>query len=106
MQAYGYLCAGCNIGTLAYIAWLGTDELSNEAIAADITVTATYVGSYLYLNATAIPETASRIFNLFKDLFTCSYQPTFPDQFTPKLSFTLKGLGLVTAALTMGLMKA
>ncbi|MDN3508496.1 MAG: hypothetical protein P0S93_00440 [Candidatus Neptunochlamydia sp.] len=101
VKTYGYLCAACNIGTLRYIAWLGTDELTDN-IYADITVTSLYVGTALHLNATAIPETAVILFNLFKDLFTCSYQPTLSDQLTPKLSFSLKALGLATAALSYG----
>ncbi len=101
VKSYGYLCAACNIGTLGYIAWLGTDELTDN-LYADTTVTSLYVGTALYLNATAIPETAVILFNLFKDLFTCSYQPTLSDQLTPKLSFSLKALGLATAALSYG----
>ena len=102
VKAYGYLCSACNIGTLGYIAWLGTDELT-DSIYANITVTSLYVGTALYLNATAIPETAVTLFNLFKNIFTCNYQPTLSDQLTPKLSFSLKALGLVTAALSYGL---
>lgn len=101
VKAYGYLCSACNIGTLGYIAWLGTDELTDN-IYANITVTSLYVGTALYLNATAIPETAVTLFNLFKNIFTCNYQPTLSDQLTPKLSFSLKALGLVTAALSYG----
>ena len=102
VKAYGYLCAFCNIGTLGYISWVGTDKLANS-LGLDITITALYVGTALYLNTTAIPQTAVTLFNLFKSLFTCSYQPTLSDQLTPKLSFTLKALGLATAALSYGI---
>ena len=101
VKAYGYLCAICNIGTLGYIAWHGTNELINNN-AANVTVTSLYVGTALYLNATAIPETAVKLFNLFKNIFTCNHEPTLSDQLTPKLSFSLKALGLVTAGLSYG----
>lgn len=101
VKAYGYLCSACNIGTWGYIAWLGTDELTDN-IYANIAVTGLYVGTALYFKATAIPKTAVTLFNLFKNIFTFSYQPTLSDQLTPKLSFSLKALGLATAALSYG----
>ncbi|MGE0831252.1 MAG: hypothetical protein AB7N99_01165 [Simkaniaceae bacterium] len=101
VKAYGYLCAACNIGTLAYIAWTGMDELAGS-IWGDSIITGLYVGSALYLNTTAIPQTAVKLFNLFKSIFICGYQPTLADHLTPKLSFTLKALGLATAALSYG----
>jgi len=101
VRAYGYLCAACNIGTLGYVAWLGMDTVAQN-VEANITVTAIYVGTALYLNATAIPETAVKLYNLFKNVFTWSYKPTLSDQLAPKLSFALKSLGLVTASLSYG----
>ncbi len=102
VQTYGYLCAGCNIGTLGYIAYLGTDAFASS-LGLNITITALYVGTALYLNTTAIPKTASVLFNLAKDIFTCGYKPSISDRLTPKLSFTLKALGLATAALAYGM---
>ena len=102
VKAYGYLCAFCNIGSLGYISWVGTDKLANN-LGLNVTITALYVGTALYLNTTAIPQTAVTLFKLFKSLFTYSYQPTLSDQLTPKLSFTLKALGLITAALSYGM---
>ncbi|MBF5060068.1 hypothetical protein [Candidatus Neptunochlamydia vexilliferae] len=102
VRAYGYICSLCNITTLGYIAWLGTDELTDGAISVDIIITALYVGAALYLNLTAIPETAVVLYNLFKSLFCFEYQPTLSDRLTPKLSFCLKSLTLATAALSYG----
>ncbi|QVL57777.1 MAG: hypothetical protein KFB93_01500 [Simkaniaceae bacterium] len=97
VKAYGYICAGCNIGTMAYVAYLGADVPG-----LNIAVTALYVGTALYLNTTAIPQTAAKLFNLVKDIFTCGYKPTLADQLSPKLSFTLKALNLATAGLSYG----
>lgn len=101
VKSYGGLCAICNIGTLGYVAWLGTDELIGN-IYANTTITSLYVGTALYLNTTAIPETAVTLFNLFKNLFTCNYQPTLSERLTPKLSFSIKAISLATAALSYG----
>ena len=101
MKSWGFVCAASNLGTLSYMAWLGTQELCN-ILALEGTVTTIYLGTALYLNKTAIPDTAVKIFNLFKSIFMCNYRPTISDQLTPKLSFCLKGLGLATAALSYG----
>ncbi|MEM7174503.1 MAG: hypothetical protein AAF443_01040 [Chlamydiota bacterium] len=101
VKAYGYLCAISNIGTLGYIAWRGTNDLMSNNVA-NVTVTSLYVGTALYLNATAIPATAVKLFNLFKNFLMCNYKPTLSDKLTPKLSFSLKALGLVTASLSYG----
>ena len=100
-QAYGFLCGLCNIGTLAYIGWLGMDQLAGN-LGANVTVTTAYVAAALYLNSTAIPNTAKSLFYLFKQVFTCTYKPTLSDILTPKLSFAVKALGLATAALSYG----
>lgn len=98
---YGGLCALTNIGALGYIAWYGMDQLANT-LGLNVTVTTLYVGTALYLNTTAIPHTAVKLFNLARSIFTCSYRPTLADSLTPKLSFVSKGLGLVTTALAYG----
>lgn len=101
MKGWGYVCALSNLGALSYMAWLGTEQLC-DLMGVEITVTAIYVGTALYLNKTAIPETAVKLFNIVKNIFTCGYRPTISDQLTPKLSFCLKGIGLATAALSYG----
>lgn len=98
IRGYGYLCAACNIGTMGYVAYLGT-----KVVGLNVVVTVLYCGTALYLNTTAIPETASKLFNLAKSLFTCSYRPTIGDQLSPKLSFVLKALTLATAGLSYGM---
>ncbi|MCP5504012.1 MAG: hypothetical protein H7A41_02540 [Chlamydiales bacterium] len=98
IKGYGYICAACNIGTMGYVAYLGT-----KVVGLDVVVTVLYCGTALYLNTTAIPATASKLFNLAKSLFTCSYRPTLGDQLSPKLSFILKALTLSTASLSYGM---
>ena len=97
IKGYGYLCAACNIGTMGYVAYLGTKVAGLDAV-----VTVLYCGTAFYLNTTAIPQTASKLFNLVKDIFTCGYKPTIADQLSPKLSFVLKALTLATASLSFG----
>lgn len=96
-KTLGYIFAGCNIATMGYVAYLGTN-----VVGLDVVVTALYVGTSLYLNTTAIPNTAAKLFNLVKDVFSWSYQPTLSDQLSPKLSFALKSLSLATAGLSYG----
>lgn len=98
IKGYGYLCAACNIGTMGYVAYLGT-----RVTGLNVVVTTLYCGTALYLNTTAIPQTASKLFNLARSLLTCSYKPTIGDQLSPKLSFVLKALTLATAGLSYGM---
>lgn len=98
IKGYGYFCAACNIGTMGYVAYIGT-----KVVGLNVVVTALYCGTALYLNTTAIPQTASKLFNLARSLFTCSYRPTIGDQLSPKLSFVLKALTLGTAGLSYGM---
>ena len=101
VRCYGYLCAASNVGALGYVAWVGTNDLT-DSLAANISLTSLYVLTDLYLNFSAIPETAVVIGNLFRNIVTANYQPTLSDRLTPKLSFCLKSFGLITAGLSYG----
>ena len=101
VESYAYLCSACNIGTLGYVAWCGTNALIGN-LYANIGFTALSIGTSLYLNATAIPQGALSLFRCFRDLLTCRYQPTLASQLTPKLTFVSNALILITAALSYG----
>lgn len=102
VKAYGYLCSACNIGTLGYVAWSGSDDLTG-AVAANIFFTGLYVGTALYLNLKVIPTTAAGLFHKIRSLFTCSYVPTMADRLTPALSFCLKAINMVLVSLSFGM---
>ena len=101
IKAFGYFFAFCNVGALGYVTWLGSNELTENKYASG-TITGLYALTIMHLNMTAIPETTLTLFNLFKNILTCSYQPSIVDQLSPKLSFCLKTLSLLSAGLSYG----
>ena len=101
VKTCAYICSACNIGTLGYVAWQGTDALMGN-IYANVGFTGLYVRIALYLNVKAIPETAVSLFRSFRNLLTCRYQSTLASQLTPKLTLFLNSLVLTSAALSYG----
>lgn len=90
-----------NMGAIGYVSYIGWSQIHPDPGFAG-TFAALAVSANLYVNGTALPNTATRLYNLAKSIILCNYKPTLSDQLAPKLSFTLKALGLVTAGLSYG----
>ena len=90
-----------NMGAIGYVSYLGWKMVYDEP-GFDGVFAALAVGANLYVNGMSVPKTAARLYNLAKSLLLFRYKPTLSDQLAPRLSFSLKALGLATAALSYG----
>ena len=109
IEKYGKGLFGLNGAhlTISHMAFLGiisfvggqlmTSSYVGGAVAAALTV-----GSNVYLEGTSLVKTAKRAFGGLYNLFTCRRRPTLSKQLSPKLTFALSAIGLLTSIHSWG----
>ncbi|NGX36526.1 MAG: hypothetical protein K1000chlam1_01372 [Candidatus Anoxychlamydiales bacterium] len=109
VQKFGRTFFGVNGGhfTLNHLALLGivaytggnliTSSSMGGSIAAALTILST-----MYLEGTSMVKTSQRFFDGIYDFITSRKNPTLSEQLSPKLTFSLKAIGLLISVLAWG----
>ncbi len=86
---------------LGIVSYIGGEYLTSSQIGGIISSVFTVLSTF-YLEAQSNITTAQRFFSSIYNIFTHQTKPTLMEQLRPKLTFTLKAMGLLTAALVWG----
>ncbi|NGX48808.1 MAG: hypothetical protein K940chlam5_00400 [Candidatus Anoxychlamydiales bacterium] len=86
---------------LGIISYVGGQLLTSSSVGGVIAATLT-IGSNVYLEGTSLVKTAKRAFGGLYNLFTCRRRPALSKQLSPKLTFALSAIGLLTSIHSWG----
>lgn len=97
----GLALAGSHMLFLGYLGFKAT-AVGWENIYGDLAAAGLVVATNSYLVGLSVPQTAVSVYNKFKEIILCRYQPSLSEQFALKMTFVLKALSLATVSLSYG----